>query len=88
MYLKRLSWSDLSVPSRVAVHPYDSFGYLQTIGMQLAFTCLLAGKSTVEAQRTFDVMFALSYQLKPVSGMQYENFKFHERQDAARTAEQ
>lgn len=50
----------LSAPSRVAGHPCDSVGNLQTIGMQLAFICLLAGKSTVEAQCTLDAMFALS----------------------------
>lgn len=77
----------LSGPSRLTVLPCDSFGNLQTSGMQLAFTCLLAGKPAVEARRTFDVMFAWSYQLKPLSGMQCQNLKFHERQDAARIAE-
>jgi len=50
----------LSAPSRLTVLPCDSFGNLQTSGMQLAFTCLLARKHAVEAHRTFDVMFACS----------------------------
>lgn len=77
----------LSAPSRLTVVPGVGFGHMPTIGMQFAFTCLLAGKPAVEARRTFDVMFAWSYQLKPLSGMQCQNLKFHERQDAARIAE-
>ena len=50
----------LSAPSRLTVLPCGSFGNWQTIGMQLAFTCLLTGKPEVETHRTIDVMFAWS----------------------------